>query len=76
MLSRKLLTIDEVADYLGLLRCTVERELERGKIPHRRVSGEIMFDPADFKNRPGVHCCQYCQYEQTIFCENCEGRKE
>jgi excisionase family DNA binding protein len=44
----RLLTADEVADWLGLPVRRVERMARRGELPSRRLpTGDLVFDPAD-----------------------------
>jgi excisionase family DNA binding protein len=71
MLSKKMLTIEEVAEYLGCTVWGIERDLIWGHIPFHRVNGEVMFDPADFKYHLGVDYCAHCQLKGTMFCKHC-----
>jgi len=43
-MEQRLLTVRELANYLGVNRFSVYRWVERQKIPHRRVGGLIRFD--------------------------------
>jgi excisionase family DNA binding protein len=43
-MEQKLLTVKELAQYLGVNRFSVYRWVEQQKIPHRRVDRLIRFD--------------------------------
>src|SRR5207248_2652544 len=45
--ARELLTIREAADALGKSVPTLRRWIQRKKLAHYRIGGEIRFDPAD-----------------------------
>mgnify|MGYP003343342573 CR=1 FL=1 len=46
-MSREFLNLDEVADWLGRDRRTVEKLVQRGILPGRRIAGEWRFHPAE-----------------------------
>jgi excisionase family DNA binding protein len=46
-MEQKLLTVKELANYLGVNRFSVYRWVEQQKIPHRRVGALIRFDPRE-----------------------------
>lgn len=46
---QKLLTVPEVAEFLGAARATVYAWCQQGKIPHVRVGDLIRFDPAELQ---------------------------
>jgi len=43
-MEQRLLTVKELADYLGVNRFSVYRWVEQQRIPHRRVDRLIRFD--------------------------------
>jgi len=44
--SEKLLTVDEVAEFLNVSKMTVYRMIRRGEIAYRKIGGQFRFDPA------------------------------
>ncbi|MFN5285837.1 MAG: helix-turn-helix domain-containing protein, partial [Planctomyces sp.] len=46
-MSRDFLNLDEVAAWLGKDRRTVEKMVQRGVLPGRRIGGEWRFHPAE-----------------------------
>ena len=49
-MMERLLTVRELAEYLGVNRFSVYRWVEQQKIPHRRVDRLIRFDLREVEN--------------------------
>ena len=43
------LNTDGAAEYLGLTRKAIYAQVERGKIPHHRAGGRLLFDRAELR---------------------------
>lgn len=55
---RRYLDVPGVAAFLGLTEHSVRKYVQRGKIPHRKLCGKLLFDPEEierwFGTLPGV----------------------
>ncbi len=56
--ERRYLDVPGVAAFLGLTEHSIRKYVQRGMIPHRKLGGKLMFDPAEierwFGTLPGV----------------------
>lgn len=56
--ERRFLDVRGAAAFLGLTENSIRKYVARGKIPHRRLGGRVLFDPRElerwFGTLPGV----------------------